>query len=378
MTKANKIKPENDNRMLWIRNVESINASDRPIYVEHEFASEVYIPGVLNYENEKILCALLTIEPDQRGLYHYLIRIRFSPSADFDINREANRKGYYFKGGVFGELMSLFSLYFQCRFYHVAKYEGEMTGVGIKLKTEYDFSHRRIKKVEDKKIYPEIFDSKKKRNFAEVGLTDILNSVRNLDQKKHQGIALASYSYLRGLREIMLDEEMAFIRMVSAIETLSKNHNLQDPVNSLEKHDDSIKELLNKAKPKLFREELDLIFKEIVNQQQLVRKFVEFIKQNSEDFIKKENDPKCHKITSENLEKWLINIYKARSSYLHEAEPMHLSRIMFGFEDVDVDFSHYTTIDNRRYTSANKIPYIKWFGNIVRACLLNYIKAKSQ
>ena len=60
------MKKQNDNRMLWIRNIESIKESDHPCFVEHEFASEVYIPGVLNYENEKILCAPLTLEPDQR------------------------------------------------------------------------------------------------------------------------------------------------------------------------------------------------------------------------------------------------------------------------------------------------------------------------
>lgn len=201
MTKANKVKSKNDNRMLWIRNIESIEESDRLCFVEHEFASEVYIPGVLNYENEKILCSLHTLELDQRGLYHYLIRIRcFSLSAGFTINSAANKKGYYFKGGVFCKLMSLFSLHFQCRFYHIASYEGEMTKTGLKIKTEYDFSHRRIKKSVDEKIYPEIFDSKKERNFAETGLADLLNSVRNSDAKKHQGIALASYSYLRGLR----------------------------------------------------------------------------------------------------------------------------------------------------------------------------------
>lgn len=370
------MKKQNDNRMLWIRNVESIKESDHPCFVEHEFASEVYIPGVLNYENEKILCSLHTLEPDQKGLYHYLIRIRFSPSAGFTVNRAANKKGYYFKGGVFGELMSLFSLHFQCRFYHIASYEGEMTKTGLKVKTEYDFSHRRIKKAGDEKIYPEIFDSKKERNFAEAGLTELLNSVRNSDEKKHQGIALASYSYLRGLREIMLDEEMSFIRMVAAIETLSKNHKLKDPKNPLAHLDEPIKEMLNKAKPKSVKDELKLIFAEIAKHQELAQKFVEFITQNSKEFVKKEKDLNSYKITSENLEKWLRNIYKGRSSYLHEAEPMHLSRIVRGFEDTDVDLSHYTTIDNRQYTSSNKLPRIRWFGNIVRACLLNYIKAK--
>lgn len=369
-------KPKNDNRMLWIRNIESIKASDHPCFVEHEFASEVYIPGVLNYENEKILCAPLTLEPDQKGLYHYLIRIRFSPSASSPFNKAANKKGYYFKGGVFGELMSLFSLHFQCRFYHIASYEGEMTKGGMKVKTEYDFSHRRIKKAGDDKIYPEIFDNKKQRNFAEAGLTQFLNSIRNLDAEKHQGVALASYSYLRGLREILLDEEMAFIRMVAAIEVLSKNHELKDGENPLAHLDESVKAVLSKIKLKSVRDELKSIFEEIEKQQKLKRKFIEFIQRNSEGFIKKEKDASGYKITSENLEKWLGNIYNGRSSYLHEAEPMHLSRIVNGLEDIDIDLAHYTTIDNRQYTSSSKLPRIKWFGNIVRACLLNYIKAK--
>jgi hypothetical protein len=62
-----------------------------------------------------------------------------------------------------------------------------MTKTGLKIKTEYDFSHKRIKKSGDEKIYPEIFDSKKERNFAETGLVDLLNSVRNSDAKKTSG-----------------------------------------------------------------------------------------------------------------------------------------------------------------------------------------------
>jgi hypothetical protein len=177
----------------------------------------------------------------------------------------------------------------------------------------------------------------------------------------------------------MLDEEMSFIRRVAAIETLSKNHKLKNSKNPLAHLDDSIKEVLNRAKPKSVKDELKSIFEEIAKQQELAQKFVEFITQNSEEFVKKEKDTSGHKITSENLEKWLRNIYKGRSYYLHEAEPMHLSRILLGFEDVDIDFSHYATIDNRRYTSSKKLPRISWwFGNAVRACLVNYIKANSK
>jgi len=60
-----------DNRMRWIRNLESLaNASERYL-VEYELGSECYVPGLLNYGDGKIICAPMSTEPSKDRLWLY-------------------------------------------------------------------------------------------------------------------------------------------------------------------------------------------------------------------------------------------------------------------------------------------------------------------
>ena len=52
----------NDNRMGWIRNLETL-ASGCPHYtVEYELGSECQIPGLLDYADGKLICAAMSTE----------------------------------------------------------------------------------------------------------------------------------------------------------------------------------------------------------------------------------------------------------------------------------------------------------------------------
>lgn len=105
---------KNDNRMGWIRNLEKLSKKETNSYfVEYEIATECHIAGVLDYSNGIILCGGLTIEKDENGLYHYLLKVKYAGVEEPYYNNKANKKGYYFKDGILGELLSIFSLYFQ-------------------------------------------------------------------------------------------------------------------------------------------------------------------------------------------------------------------------------------------------------------------------
>ena len=104
-----------DNRMEWIRNLDKLEGKECPEYItEYEFASDSYIPGILDYKNGKILCGASTFNKDSRGLYKYLLKIKFAGQNETHLN--ANQKGYLFKGGIPGEIISIFSLYFIIHF----------------------------------------------------------------------------------------------------------------------------------------------------------------------------------------------------------------------------------------------------------------------
>jgi hypothetical protein len=356
---------KNDNRMGWIRNIEKLSKKDADSYfIEYEIATECHIAGVLDYNNGMILCGGLTIEKDQNGLYHYLIRLKYSGVEEPYYNNKANKKGYYFKDGALGELLAILSLFFQCRFYLVATFSGELTNHGLKIKTENRFTYKPCNPL----IHPPIF-STQKRNFA-IGLTNFLDTIKSLDTKYHQQFILACYHYTRSLKEIGNDNEMVFIRLVSAIESLSKfiklNKN-KDLFNGKAFEDIVKKEILSKT-------EMEELKKTFENRKSKAR-FITFVKRYSVGCFKGGNYKAKHcKITKKQLPNVLRTIYDARSAYLHNGEPMYLSQPMHGGEKWDTDPSMGMIIDNKSFSVSQKLPFTYFFEGIVRQCLLNFLK----
>jgi hypothetical protein len=206
-----------DNRMEWIRNVERLKSGPDTIdATEYELASETYIPGVLDFENGSILCGPMTFQKDLKGYYKYLLKIKY-PFFDEPIRvHDSNKSGYPFKNGIPGEIISLLSLFFQCRFFLLSAYTGNLTSSSLKVKKEYSPQLGFCRPHFDPDTFPD-----GKRNFA-FGFDDFLNNLQQIDVAYHQDLILGAYNYSRALREYGVDEEMVFIRLVSAIEAFSK------------------------------------------------------------------------------------------------------------------------------------------------------------
>jgi len=358
-----------DDRMGWIRNIEKLRNSNIQSYVvEYEIASEVYIPGLLNYEKGMILCGPMTFEKDHRGLYKYLLKIRFaSPEVLFSI-KKATEKGYLFKEGIPGELLALFSLYFECRFYMLAAFSLELTQSSLKSKLEYNPVYRPFHPQLAKTIF-----SIRKRSFTS-GLSDFLNQIANLDTKYHQILILASSHYARALREFGVDEEMVFIRLVSAIDAVSKWAKLQKGEDLF--NGKYFKEIV-KAEA-LSNEELEEL-KNLFSYRYNKRRYRRFILQYSKGFFKGGRSKSPHtRIKKSQLEGILDAIYENRSKYLHEGQSMYLSLPIRGGEKWDTDPSSGMIMDKRKFPAKMKLPYGSWFQGLVRHCLLEFIKDVSQ
>jgi hypothetical protein len=170
-----------------------------------------------------------------------------------------------------------------------------------------------------------------------------------------------------------VDAEMVFIRLVSAIETLSADIKLDRKDDKLENQ--GVTDLLeHSALPKELRNELKNVF----DVRKSRKKFVRFIEQHSSGFFKGGNLKARHlKIKRANLGKILNVIYTARSKYLHAGEPMFLSQPIKGGEKWDTDPTSGMIVDNRSLTSSQKLPYAYFFEGLVRQCLLNYLRANS-
>lgn len=377
--------------MNWIEHLErtSINLNDTENTLVYEFLSECFIPGQLNYENEKIQCRGLFphMRPygGKHGMNHYTIHISRefhepNPQDSWkwiqEAHNNATSKGYYFSSGMCGELLSLFSLFFQCRLYLYSEYQISKNIINSRL--EHNFLYHKC----DPIIHPKVFNTSE-RNF--VYIEPFLNKVRTLPSDKHQRFILACNQYARALKSIGIDSEMVYIRLVSAVEALSKNHKL-----SLSSENNSSPKLLGKNFEDLFesaklesdqKEELRKILD--VNKENIIclgsqkaqEKFIAFVKQFSETFPFKKGSEHIY-VLQENLGKVLKDIYHSRSLYLHQGEAIFISRPLNFENDWDYDSSAGGIYGNREVTG--KLPHPYWFEDIVRHCLMTYLEENSK
>jgi hypothetical protein len=359
---------QNDNRMGWIRNLEALQAGRPPYTVEYELGSDCRIIGLLDYDQARMICAPVSLEQSRSGLFLYNLTMKYPlyPQA----NLKADDKGYYFKDGIFGELLALMSLHFRCRFFLISTRSlPDDPTRGMTIKREYDISYRKC----DPAVHPPVFENKTERNFA-TDLKDFLGLAKRLDTSLHQKFMLACYHYARALKEIGIDAEMVFIRLVSAIEVLSQDLTLENRDDALEAQE--IVGLI--AGSKLSSEskrELQAIF----DVRKSRKKFSRFIEQYCEGFFEETTSAPDHtKIKSDDLSKVLNAIYTARSKYLHAGEPMFLSMPMRGGETWDTDPGFEMIIDNRVLTASQKLPYTWFFEGLVRTCLLNFLQKHQQ
>ncbi len=306
--------------MGWIRNLEALASASQQYTVEYELGSECQIPGLLDYADGKIICAAMSTEEAKDGLWLYNLVLHF-PTGPHGVNWKADEKGYYFKDGVVGELMALMSLFFRCRFYLISSrlVPGNPTQ-GMTLKKEYPFLRVRC----NPGIHPPLFESRKK-NFA-ADFKEFLDNIRLLNREVHQDFILACHHYYRATKEVGVDPEMVFIRLVSSIEVLAKNLTLRRSDDVLE--EEKITRLIDESD--LLREQQGEL-KNVFNVRKSRRKFVRFVEENSAGFFRGGNLKAKHlKIKRSNLADVLDVIYMARSRYLHAGEPMFLSQPIKG------------------------------------------------
>lgn len=347
---------ENDNRMGWVRNYLKICEKPEAFeYWEYEIVSECRITGLLTYKDGLIICSLFMMEEDERGLFHYILKVKQAKS-EVAYNSNASKKGYYYKKGAIGEIITLFSLFLRCRFYLIAFYYPEING--IKHKYEYKFNYRSCNPA----LHKGIFDVKGNpaRNFC-VGLPDFLDKFLKLPAKHHQKIIFSCAHYLNALKDVGIDEEMLYVRLVSAIEVLSSSSKLKD-------------QLCNKVNKLVLDSKIKA---EIINNLSISgtkKNFIKFIKDNCKYFFKGGGRKVKHCIILKpNLVEKLKVIYDARSEYLHNGEPMYISRPMHGDDKWDQDPTMGIVQDNRSIDGAKKLPFTNWFEKLVRHSILNYI-----
>jgi len=353
----------NDNRMEWIRTQENIknkeNKEEETYYVTYELASECRIPGLLKYGN--FTFAPIAISEPNPKLYPFILKIEMPQGEKI---AKSNNSKYGFKYGIIGELLSLFSIFLQSRFFLISTTYGELTDSGIPARTNNKFAYIAPNKQIDKALFST-------GNKKLTKLSKYLDKVKLLDSKYHNLFILSCYNYSLAVKEIGVDHEMAFVRLVSAIEALSSKFIDLDEKEDILKNKNIISGI---DKMNLDKSELNAL-KNIFQNRNIQKRFIKFIELYSKGYFKGGNyKAKNLRIKKSNLNKTLKTIYTARSKYLHLGESMYLSLFIRGFDKWDIDPTLGAYIGSKYFKKSNKLPYVKFFEGLVRHCILNFLE----
>lgn len=350
--------PEN-NRMSFIRLLESTEV--REYSEEYEVASEVRIIGQLNYHSNDLIFRFLTGEANRDGLFKYTLTIS-APAAFRLPTYKASKGGYYFQGGSADEILSLTSLHLRCRFFSIASIFRNVGGPPL-TKMEYDFNYIHPKKNADYVLFAE-----PARNFGSLG--EFFDEVRRLPEALHHPFANAVRLYGLALREIGVNDELAYVHLVSAVEILSTEHVLSEEQDPLKRFIDQITDILVDAEA-----EAKSDLRNLFEQRKTMMKFIGFIKTHSKDVIieRPSEGALQDKVYRDNLFETLRKIYRGRSKFLHEGSVMYLSMPGLTVVGCDYDSSGGQVIDNREFKLEDKLPNVSFFENLVRGCLLDFL-----
>jgi len=352
-----------DQRMLWIRNLDNLCAN-AAWAVEAELGSELHIPGFLDYENGALLCGLITHRPDRAGLYKYLLRLRSPGPVEVDDTqlRAKNPRGYVFRDGPIGEVVALLSFRLQARFFLLSTAARGLSPYDFPARTESTILQGRVGRNLDSVVF-----SDAPRNLT-IDLPQFLDEVRLIPAKQHLETVVAANHYARALREIGIDEEMVFVRLVSAIERVSAKQPIPDDPLCGQSPDTFVG--LDRLSPEQ-REEFDTMFRA----RRKKARFIAFLHEYSAGFWNDEpREPAFTHVTRESLAAVAAAVYDARSGYLHDGDPMYLSLGIGSSPGWHMDSSGDMIEQDRYFREKQKLPRADFFHRLVRHCLLARIK----
>lgn len=356
-----------DNRMQWILALEECekNEDNQEYFVECEICSEVRIPAVLEYGNGFLQCHILE-ELNNKGLYTYLVRIKYiQKEYKFDWNGYS-KKGYYFENGLIGELLAVFSVYFQVRFYLKAQITG---GPEFRQRSKYDFQYKKPTLFSNFEMFSEL-----DRHWTEKesGLSLFLDKIRKIDESYHQNLIQSFFWYSEAIKEIGTNPQLFFIKMVSSVEALLK---------FIKIHPDTLEEKMNRAIEIGFAKEEANEVISWLKSRKIGQRFSIFFQKYSTGFFKGGRKRASHCfIKKPELDKYTKRIYCARSKYLHEGRSMYVSSDLRGDDAkfYDKDPSGGMLIDRRNIPEGEKLPRTRWFERITNHCLKNFVEELPQ
>lgn len=203
---------------------------------------------------------------------------------------------------------------------------------------------------------------------------------------------LATRFYAEAIQHMEMVPDMAYLNLVSAIEILSQDTDIGTV--SVKEINTKLANLLDKIEDVNLRKEIQESFLDV--NRFIKRRFTKFIiNYTDNEFWDYKNRPKIGRVSPEELEKYLGNIYDQRSRTLHNGEEFpHNIRLRHKLPNIDnipldtkitirqtpmeeVPFDAVHSIimpDGREIKSEDFIPHPSFFERLVNHVLINYLK----
>lgn len=342
--------------MYCIRNVEELKDENENYETyEYELQVDSCFVGEFSHDPYEILLWEFGDVPEGENR-KLILRIKEAESLNkYNPKTEPSKNAYYHGGGIAEEIVALSSVFLRRR---------------IKLIQCVRENNRPIIHSMNQQRWNDKDLIHGKTNL--VTLSNWFHLIEGLDKKYHQKTVLAARLYHRSILMIEEDLDLAYLTLVSAIETLCQKHPLKEnPTLSeiSEKLDFEIDALNEDESTKNRLKSLILKKERFIN-----RRFVAFILDYIDDeFWNYDNRPKYKymQVKPEDLPHILENIYKQRSKTLHDGQPFPPD-----IDRQDEEILHALSLECRGkiWKQEDFIPNIHFFERLVNHVIKNFIK----
>lgn len=203
-----------------------------------------------------------------------------------------------------------------------------------------------------------------------------LELVERLDIKYHYKFILATRLYHRAILDIETQPDVAYLNLISAIEVLSNEFELDDVLENLKDNLDIelLDEIRSLDEPDLQKEFEIALLKRINKRPQQFVKFILKYIMDDDEFWTYEKRPKYWKITPKVLPELLERVYQQRSNFLHDGVPFQPDIFHPPALKTEINIGKALQDRGKKWTSEEFIPYPHFFERLINHVLKNFLK----
>jgi len=344
-----------DKRLYFIRNIEALKDVDVQTQVtEYEIIADSDIVGSLTYDPYK--CSIWEFSSKYEGEERKLclrVREKVYPAV-YQPKKPEEYSGFYHGGSIAEEFVYLASLFLRRRL---------ELGPIVRWNDVPHFISKR-KEWLDKQL---ILGKSSLHN-----LTDWFQLTEGLNRIYHQRFILATKFYHRALSLIDDQPDMAYIDLVSAIETLSRDFDIGN-VTIADLNNQKLEKYVSAIDDAGLRSNIEKVIVKAYSFSK--RRFKDFILDYTEEtFWADQKRPVHGKIKCEELASLLGRIYDQRSKTLHNGEPFPAYIFSIPINGEEISSSLGISKGEKRWDTKYFIPYPHFFERLVNHVLKTFLR----